>query len=589
MSSWYIDRSRNLESIFKDEYFGKLKEFAQNNLSLSTSELIDYLKIGGKNPNAILTFLRDIGIIYIRDDKKNEATDFFKKCLESKLENQYIILLILIKKNSEKADKNTIKPFVVICKILSAFNRKSKRLSLNENQIKSYLMPITSYDQINDALIDDMFKNKNSDEPIRGLDIWMNALLATGMFSGTKHDVCLKNNYIEFINFIATYGDELKPSSSKEEYFLQAASPTYGIYDLVKDHYLEAKEGLRNLESIYRYIESVGNISMFTDLGYNQIIYGIPGCGKSYYVENIILDNEHADRKNVFRTTFYLDYTNSDFIGQIYPKVSNGTVMYEIMPGPFTKALAKAYQNKNKKIYLIIEEINRGNAAAIFGDIFQLLDRLKVDKDGRLRGSSEYPISNQFIESYFEQEKISYEPGQIYIPNNLTILATMNTNDQNVFPLDTAFKRRWKMKRIVNTWENHKFKDYYIPFTDITWQNFVEAVNKKMLEASDDGLFLEDKQLGAYFVSEDLLVKEKDDVCIVNDVNKEKLENFTNKVIEYLYNDVFKFDKGQLFDNKKSFNEVWECINSYDEDDCFNGSKNLCLNINFYNDSEQSI
>ena len=81
MSSWYIDRSRNLESIFKDEYFGKLKEFAQNNLSLSTSELIDYLKIGGKNPNAIITFLRDIGIIYTRDDKKNEATDFFKKCI----------------------------------------------------------------------------------------------------------------------------------------------------------------------------------------------------------------------------------------------------------------------------------------------------------------------------------------------------------------------------------------------------------------------------------------------------------------------------------------------------------------------------
>lgn len=78
MSSWYIDRSRNLESIFKDEYFGKLKEFAQNNLSLSTSELIDYLKIGGKNPNAILTFLRDIGIIYIRDDKKKKQQIFLK-------------------------------------------------------------------------------------------------------------------------------------------------------------------------------------------------------------------------------------------------------------------------------------------------------------------------------------------------------------------------------------------------------------------------------------------------------------------------------------------------------------------------------
>ena len=90
MSSWYIDRSRNLESIFKDEYFGKLKEFAQNNLSLSTSELIDYLKIGGKNPNAILTFLRDIGIIYIRDDKKKKQQIFLKNVQN---QNQKISIL----------------------------------------------------------------------------------------------------------------------------------------------------------------------------------------------------------------------------------------------------------------------------------------------------------------------------------------------------------------------------------------------------------------------------------------------------------------------------------------------------------------
>ncbi|WP_278462459.1 AAA family ATPase [Thomasclavelia spiroformis] len=335
--------------------------------------------------------------------------------------------------------------------------------------------------------------------------------------------------------------------------------------------------------------------------GYNMIYYGIPGCGKSYMVEeylkkNILDGNGNFDRdkykKNIFRTTFYLDYTNSDFIGQILPIVKEDSVCYEYIAGPFVKALNRSYETDDM-VYLVIEEINRGNAAAIFGDLFQLLDRLDERKINIRRdngnheckiGDSEYSINNQFIQEY-----LKIENEKVMIPSNLTILATMNTNDQNVFPLDTAFKRRWKMKRIVNTWENHKFKDYYIPFTDITWQNFVEAVNKKMLEASDDGLFLEDKQLGAYFVSEDLLVKEKDDACIVNDVNKEKLENFTNKVIEYLYNDVFKFDKGQLFDNKKSFNEVWECINSYDEDDCFNGSKNLCLNINFYNDSEQSI
>lgn len=312
--------------------------------------------------------------------------------------------------------------------------------------------------------------------------------------------------------------------------------------------------------------------------GYNKIVYGIPGCGKSYYVENKILEN--VDEDNIIRTTFYLDYSNSDFIGQILPVVNESKITYEHIPGPFTRALEMAYKKTNEMIYLVIEEINRGNAAAIFGDTFQLLDRLKKDNKGRLKGASEYPISNQFIEKYFDKKGVEYEVGKIYIPANLTILATMNTSDQNVFPLDTAFKRRWKMQRIVNSWNDHKYKDYYIPFTDITWRLFVDKVNNKMLEASDDGLILEDKQLGAYFASEDMLVRESKEECPVNEKNKEKLESFTNKVIEYLYNDVFKFDRDQIFENKRSFNEIWDCINKYDNEN-FEGSGTLCLNIEF--------
>lgn len=108
--------------------------------------------------------------------------------------------------------------------------------------------------------------------------------------------------------------------------------------------------------------------------GYNKIYYGIPGCGKSYYIENTVLKDIDKDN-DVFRTTFYLDYSNSDFIGQIYPVVKDGNVTYEPKPGPFTKALERALRNPGRMIYLVIEEINRGNAAAIFGDTFQLLDR----------------------------------------------------------------------------------------------------------------------------------------------------------------------------------------------------------------------
>lgn len=329
-------------------------------------------------------------------------------------------------------------------------------------------------------------------------------------------------------------------------------------------------------------------------IGDNIIVYGIPGCGKSYYVEHTILGENNIDKKHdVFRTTFYLEYSNSDFVGQLLPVVDGKDIKYKPVPGPFTKALKRAYENKDRMIYLVIEEINRGNAAAIFGDLFQLLDRLKKNKDGRSVGDSEYPITNEFIEGYFKEEKVDFIPGNIYIPSNLTIIATMNTSDQNVFPLDTAFKRRWKMKRLTNNWSNHEFADYYIPFTNITWKSFVEAINEKMLESADDGLFLEDKQIGAYFISEDVLVKQKkceeykdnlDPETTYNEY-KDKLENFTNKVIEYLYTDVFKFNKDKLFKvTTISFNKLCESIIKFEEEKTkykYRGTIEECMDVKF--------
>ena len=224
--------------------------------------------------------------------------------------------------------------------------------------------------------------------------------------------------------------------------------------------------------------------------GYNKIYYGIPGCGKSYYIENTVLKDVDKDN-DVFRTTFYLDYSNSDFIGQIYPVVKDRNVTYEPKPGPFTKALERALRNPGRMIYLVIEEINRGNAAAIFGDTFQLLDRLKDNRDDRVIGDSEYPVANEFIEGYFEkmnkglsdEEKIKFTKNKIFIPHNLTLLATMNTSDQNVFPLDTAFKRRWNREKVMTDWNKvGDIKNLYVPFTDITWGKFATTINNKMLE-----------------------------------------------------------------------------------------------------------
>lgn len=329
-------------------------------------------------------------------------------------------------------------------------------------------------------------------------------------------------------------------------------------------------------------------------IGYNKIFYGIPGCGKSYYIEHEVLKNVDKEH-NVFRTTFFLDYSNSDFIGQILPKVDNGNVTYEPIPGPFTQALERALTVENEMVYLVIEEINRGNAAAIFGDVFQLLDRLKEDYDDRVIGDSEYPITNEFIETYFQKQikegaKINYTKGKIFIPHNLTILATMNTSDQNVFPLDTAFKRRWDKKRIIPDWDKVAFKDLYIPFTKYTWKEFVELINKKMIDESIDGMIMEDKQIGPYFISKDLLAteSEKDDV----DKNKEKLERFVNNVIDYIYSDVSKFDRENWFDSNITFDDIFNAVCKYETDEAtkeksFCGNGEFCLKLNNSNNNNE--
>lgn len=324
--------------------------------------------------------------------------------------------------------------------------------------------------------------------------------------------------------------------------------------------------------------------------GYNKIFYGIPGCGKSYMIDAMLNHKQgfedeakrnkiltKADASDVIRTTFYLDYSNSDFIGQIYPcvekveeKNNDGSVgyksivTYKRIPGPFTKALLQAYQhlidNDNSQVYLIIEEINRGNAAAIFGDTFQLLDRKN--------GDSEYPINNEFIESYLREnlENIeslpsAYNLEKIIIPHNLTIFATMNTSDQNVFPLDTAFKRRWNRERVTNNWENvGHIKEMYVPYTSITWENFAKTINKEMISQSirKDAPISEDKQMGAYFANEGMLTEEP------MDKDEIKLNNFENNILDYLYNDVTKFDHSILFKKQLySIDNIYERINLY--------------------------
>lgn len=300
----------------------------------------------------------------------------------------------------------------------------------------------------------------------------------------------------------------------------------------------------------------------------NKIFYGVPGCGKSYHIEYNILGKDKDTKKftgdyekdNIIRTTFYQDYSNTDFVGQILPKITKNdkgedVVEYSFNPGPFTKAFVQAVSNPKKKVALVVEEINRGNAPAIFGDIFQLLDRNE-------NGISEYGIKNVSMMDYLDEltfivdgEETHYIFNEIKIPGNLYIYATMNTSDQNVYTLDTAFTRRWGKERIPNKFGVQTIKDMLVPGLDnVKWEKFVNVINNTIRNKIDELQVNEDKQIGIFFVKESDLIDSANPI-----VDDKKTETFAYKVLEYLWDDVTKLDHSVIFKpSYKTFTQLME-------------------------------
>lgn len=304
--------------------------------------------------------------------------------------------------------------------------------------------------------------------------------------------------------------------------------------------------------------------------GENILLYGVPGSGKSWTIEH-----EYCKEGSIVeRLVFHPDYTYSEFIGQILPVVSDdGQVRYEFTPGPFTEILRDAYKNPKSEYILIIEEINRGNAPAIFGEVFQLLDRkTKLDEpnDRFPIGTSKYGISNPNIAQIVYGDKTH----KVRIPSNLSIIGSMNTSDQNVFTLDTAFQRRWNMRLVKNDFANvdSKFANAKILDTNVTWKNFCNEINRIIIGNGARMTSAEDKRLGAYFVNaEDLEfnnemgdLKFYDSLCYkesngtITGEEKSSLyaicesikqnRKFPEKVIKYLWDDAFKFNREMIFE-----------------------------------------
>lgn len=281
----------------------------------------------------------------------------------------------------------------------------------------------------------------------------------------------------------------------------------------------------------------------------NTIVFGAPGTGKSHSIKNF-LKRKSAESTDV---TFHPDSDYASFVGCYKPtKDADGNLTYEFVPQAFIKAYIKAWKLHKDQIHVLrIEEINRGNCAQIFGDIFQLLDRYEEDSEEGTKGYSKYTVDTDtdlmnylkpelakcdFSEIKDEGDREDVKTGKkLMLPSNLWILATMNTSDQSLYPMDSAFKRRWEWKYIPISYDvrvkyivtDEKNKIGY------NWWEFLQKINSKILDVTKS----EDKQLGFWFTGESQTIS---------------ISSFVNKVLFYLWNDVFK----DYHDSNSPFGEL---------------------------------
>lgn len=337
-----------------------------------------------------------------------------------------------------------------------------------------------------------------------------------------------------------------------------------------------------------------------------QIFYGAPGTGKSHTIKEV------TRGKDVIRTTFHPDSDYSTFVGVYKPTtkevmlrdvsghivVENGKavtedkIVYEFVEQAFLQAYITAWKKyadakdgeTPKEQYLIIEEINRGNCAQIFGDLFQLLDRnnsgfsdypVKADNDmakhlkktlAGLEIAGKEKINALYLDEHKDVVSKVLEGEVLLLPNNLFIWATMNTSDQSLFPIDSAFKRRWEWKYIpiCNAEKGWSIK---AGGNEYDWWSFLNSINRQI----QDGTSSEDKKLGYFFVKADA-------EGVIS------AEKFVGKVAFYLWNDVFKdygFD-GEIFQGESgepiAFQDFFLCDGKANEDTVERFLKNLGIN-----------
>ena len=406
-------------------------------------------------------------------------------------------------------------------------------------------------------------------------------LLISKLIIGENGKYCLNPDMQDLVADYVNKSQQIKKidqvACADEEYW---NSFQYGLYDIV------------NIENEHLYVKHYPHLFAMKELykekcslPLQQIVYGAPGTGKSFNMdEDVKLHGMHD-----IRTTFHPDSDYSTFVGAYKPQMEkvtvrddrgfpvkeNGQVVYEkkivykYTQQAFLKAYIAAWKDLENPHVLVIEEINRGNCAQIFGDLFQLLDRNDI-------GFSKYPITadtdimrvlneefeglqvanGEAINAHYKDDVVAdvLNGSRLLLPNNLYIWATMNTSDQSLFPIDSAFKRRWEWKYVPISDAGKEWK-ICVNGTEYDWWSFVEKINNKIWDATHS----EDKKLGYFFCKADRKVNENDvETSVIS------ADRFVGKVLFYIYNDVFKdygFDDAIFKDNEDGNSDLsFQCF-----------------------------
>ena len=415
---------------------------------------------------------------------------------------------------------------------------KGNAIIFNQNSIYSKLL------QTNEAV------DINGDKEAKGSLRILKSMLSEGM-----------NPYLNYSsNGVVTINKSnikaLKNYQNRVDTYLEL-SPKKNVIMNEED---KVNTKIKDLSIIY-------NTNISTQYSNNRILFGAPGTGKSYTLNKDTKDIFKDTDGSYERVTFHPNYSYGSFVGTYKPVSEGNNIRYDYIPGPFMRILIKALKNcidckegnaESQPYILLVEEINRANVAAVFGEVFQLLDR---DADG----VSEYSINpsediKKYLSDKLKIDKDSIE--ELRIPNNMFIWATMNSADQGVFPMDTAFKRRWDFEYIGVNDEESMVENYIIPMGNssqryyVKWNELRKAINKRMQKVNTR--INEDKLLGPFFISKSNLDKALDD-------EEKFIKLFKSKVIMYLFEDAMKMRPQEFFKGHKGDMLYSEICNNFDK------------------------